>query len=86
MPKSVIQGNPRLERERTDASDVEMLIDEEGRFSHPIVMTPSIAHPFLTWAVLEFLRETSPLEPATSNGQPVAVILPIDIALDYSRW
>ncbi|MEM9593601.1 MAG: hypothetical protein AAGD06_05035 [Acidobacteriota bacterium] len=86
VPKSVVQGNPRFERERTAASDVEMLIDEDGVFSHPIVLTPSISHPFLTYAVLEFLHETSPLPPARLDGKPVAVVVPIDIPLDYSRW
>jgi hypothetical protein len=74
VPAAVHQSGGELLR-------IEVLIDAEGRVSHPVVLS-GIRHPAYVYAALENLRSWrfQPAESAGESASPVPVLYEIDLA------
>ena len=73
-------------------NQVEVLVDSFGYPHQPVVRDRTIAHPSLTYGILETLLAIAPLSPATLDGRRVAVLVQLDLDIFYrhkyktGRW
>ena len=65
--------------------DVEVLIDERGRFQQPVVISDHL-HPIIVYASLEWLRRLPAFEPARFDGEPVDSLDRVAIRFEVKRW
>ncbi|MDX1644740.1 MAG: energy transducer TonB [Thermoanaerobaculia bacterium] len=62
---------------------VEMVVDRDGMLGSPRVLSEA-AHPVLVYAMLDWLGELPPAEPARLDGEPVDALLTVAIDFDAS--
>ena len=63
----------------------EVIIDENGEFHQPVVLSPYL-HPIVIYASLEWLRKWAPFEPALFEGEPADFMDEITVQFHVSRW
>jgi len=63
----------------------EVVIDEDGHVRHPVVISTYLK-PNVIYAVLEFFRGERAFEPARIDGEPVAILMPLEVSFEVDRW
>lgn len=81
----VILNNTAAAQENPADAHVEVVIDEEGRLHHPVVVSDYL-NPILIHALLEWLLDFPPCEPRRIDGEPAATLYDFSIAFRYRRW
>lgn len=64
---------------------VELILDEEGRVHHPVVISEQ-QHPIVRYFVLEGLVELPKFEPALYLGDPVDCVFDLTMQFKLIRW
>ena len=64
---------------------VEIIVDREGRPSHPVVLSRDF-HPVAVYGALEALRSMPRFKPAHNYGEPVDTLYKFHLDLKQSRW
>ncbi len=85
LAKPTLLSNAAAVREGSAPFIAEVVIDERGYVHHPVVVSTQLK-PNVIYAVLEFYRGKQAFEPARISGEPVAILMPLEISFEINRW
>ena len=71
--------------ERVGDLKVELIVDEEGKPHHPVLLTTH-QHPVIIYGALDAFRTMPNFLPATDNGEAVDCIFEYTASFKLSRW
>ena len=71
--------------ERPGRTEVEVLVDAEGHFHHPVVLS-SHQNPVIRYAVLDWMLDLPPFIPGKVDGKPENSFLELSVQFHFVRW
>ncbi len=85
LPAPRILTNTGATTERPGDFAVELVIDQQGKTHHPVVISASL-HPIVIYFVLAQMLDFPPFEPARYDGEPVDCLYDLTVRFHISRW